>query len=120
MFATGQNVFWNGSYCCAAATVRRPENMAMSGSGLCEAFLPVRQGLHYIFLTFWVLLACPDSSDDYRSRGSSQKYHKKAIMFQWDHNLLQRMTARSHSPTSAAKARVLPFKTRLCSCNLYL
>jgi len=29
--------------------VRWPENMAMSGSGLCE-------GLHHIFLTFWVLL----------------------------------------------------------------
>jgi hypothetical protein len=28
---------------------------------LCEACLPVRQGSTYIFLTFWVLLACPDS-----------------------------------------------------------
>ena len=40
--------------CCKAAKVRRPENMSVSGSGMCE-------GSEYIFLTFWVLL-CQDKS----------------------------------------------------------
>ena len=49
MFAIKQKVSWSVSNCCAAATVRRPENMAVSGSGRCEVS-------PYIFLTFWVLL----------------------------------------------------------------